>query len=44
LQAGQFSSENWFDVGYTIRQQKLVCCRLHNLAAKSVSLLVPQFQ
>jgi hypothetical protein len=41
--ATQFSSKNLYNVGCTVRQRKLVRCRLHTLAAKTGSLPASQF-
>jgi hypothetical protein len=41
--ATQFSSENLYNVDCTVRQRKLVRCRLHTLAAKTGSLPATQF-
>jgi hypothetical protein len=40
----EIGSENWLAAARTVREWKLVCCRLTNSAAKTVSLLVPQFR
>jgi len=36
LWVAQFDSKNWFVAGYTIQQQKLFRCRLHDSAAKTI--------
>jgi hypothetical protein len=39
----EIGSENWLTVGRTVRQRKLVRCRLRNSAAKTGSLQAAQF-